>query len=212
MVDPIRVLTCDDHHLVRDGLRENLGDVPDIKLVAETSDGAQAVQRAHSLKPDVVVMDLQLPVISGKEVIRAIKADLPNTNILALSAYENHADVLDAVRNGAIGFVSKDDSREQLLEAIRKAARGESYLSTSASSSLVHQLQHPAQEVLSPYEIEVLQLAARGMTNAQIAAQLFVSEATVRNRLRDAFQKLGTNDRTAAVARAMHRGFLSLGP
>jgi DNA-binding NarL/FixJ family response regulator len=209
---PIRLLICDDHPVVRSGLRGILGSQPDFEVVAEASDGNQAVALARRFRPDVVLMDLRMPGIDGVTATGKIKAEHPEVQILVLTTYETDADILHAVGKGAIGFLLKDASEENLFDAIRQAARGRSPLAPSVATRLVQRMSGTGEERLSKREIEILQLVAQGLNNKAIAGELLISESTVKAHMLHIFGKLGVTDRTAAVTTALRRGIIRLDP
>jgi DNA-binding NarL/FixJ family response regulator len=206
----IRVMVVDDHPVVRDGLRGMLAGQPDLELVGEAADGAEALALAARARPDVVLMDLRMPGLDGVGAITRLAAERPLVRVLVLTTYDTDADVVRAIEAGATGYLLKDAPREELFRAIRAAARGETVLAPTVATRLVSQLRAPAggRTTLSRREIEVLELVARGATNRQVAAELFISEATVKTHLLHAFEKLGVGDRTAAVTVALERGLL----
>ena len=208
----IRLLLADDQPVVRDGLRGMLTSQADIEIIGEAEDGAIAVSLTAELEPDVVLMDLRMPVLDGVSAIQAIKASHPDVQVLVLTTYDTDADILPAVEAGATGYLLKDCSRETLFEAIRAAARGEAVLAPTVAARLMGQIRSPAEEKLSEREIEVLELVAQGSSNREIAKSLHISQATVKSHLINIFNKLGVSDRTAAVTSALQRGFLQLGP
>jgi DNA-binding NarL/FixJ family response regulator len=207
---PIRLLVADDHPVVRDGLRAMLATQPDMKLVGEAATGTEAVAHALALRPDVVLMDLQLPGLDGPAAITALRQQAPEVRVLVLTTYGTDADITRAVDAGATGYLLKDAPREQLFGAIRAAAKGESVLSPSIATRVLGRMRAPAEEALSPRELEILQAVARGLSNKQIGRQLYVSEATVKTHLLRIFSKLGVDDRTAAVTIALERGIIRL--
>ena len=203
----LRVLLADDHPVVRSGLAGLLAVEPDIEVVGEVADGAAAVQAAGELLPDLVLMDLRMPVLDGAAATARIVAEHPGVRVLVLTTYETDADILRAVEAGATGYLLKDTPREQLVAGVRAAARGESALSPSVASRLVQQVRGEADR-LTARELEVLGRVAQGLSNAAIGRELFIAEATVKTHLLRAFGKLGVDDRTAAVTVAMQRGLL----
>jgi DNA-binding NarL/FixJ family response regulator len=207
---PIRLLVADDHPVVRDGLRAMLSTQPDMELVGEAATGTQAVERARALRPDVVLMDLQMPDLDGPAAIAALRQQAPEVQVLVLTTYGTDADITRAVDAGATGYLLKDAPREQLFSAIRAAAKGESVLSPSVATRVLGRMRAPAEEALSPRELEILQAVARGLSNKEIGRQLYVSEATVKTHLLRIFGKLGVDDRTAAVTVALERGIIRL--
>jgi DNA-binding NarL/FixJ family response regulator len=207
---PIRLLIADDHPVVRDGLRAMLSTQPDMELVGEAATGTEAVERARALGPDVVLMDLQMPDLDGPAAIAALREQAPEVRVLVLTTYGTDADITRAVEAGATGYLLKDAPREQLFGAIRAAAKGESVLSPSVATRVLGRMRAPAEEALSPRELEILQAVARGLSNKEIGRRLYVSEATVKTHLLRIFSKLGVDDRTAAVTVALERGIIRL--
>ncbi|TKR24418.1 response regulator transcription factor [Cellulomonas hominis] len=203
----VRVLVADDHPVVRSGLVGMLTVEPDVEVVGEAADGAAAVEAARALRPDLVLMDLRMPVLDGAAATARIVAELPGVRVLVLTTYETDADILRAVEAGATGYLLKDTPRDQLVAGVRGAARGESALSPSVASRLVQQMRGEA-ERLTPRELEVLAGVARGLSNAAIGRELYITEATVKTHLLRSFAKLGVDDRTRAVTVAMQRGLL----
>ncbi|MCQ4040637.1 response regulator [Streptantibioticus rubrisoli] len=205
---PVRLLIADDHPVVRDGLRGMFAGDPGFEVVAEAGDGAEAVVLAERLGPDVVLMDLRMPRLDGVCAIRAMAERGLSARVLVLTTYDTDSDVLPAVKAGATGYLLKDTARDELVRAVRAAARGESVLSPTVASRVLGQVRAPEQEPLSPREIEVLGLVAAGSTNRETAARLFISEATVKTHLLHIYAKLGVKDRAAAVAVAYEKGLL----
>jgi len=204
----VRVLVVDDHPVVRDGLRGMLGTQGDLEVVGEAADGAEALAVAARARPDVVLMDLRMPGMDGVTAIGRLAAEQPSVRVLVLTTYDTDQDVARAIEAGATGYLLKDAPREELFRAVRAAARGETVLAPSVATKLVGRLRAGSGPALSQRELEVLALVARGATNRQAAAELFISEATVKTHLLHAFAKLGVGDRTAAVTVAMERGLL----
>ena len=210
MTPPIRLVVADDHPVVRDGLRAMLATQPDMELVGEAATGSEAVERARALRPDVVLMDLQMPELDGPAAIATLREQAPGARVLVLTTFGTDADITRAVDAGATGYLLKDAPREQLFGAIRAAARGESVLSPSVATRVLGRMRAPAEEALSPRELEILQAVARGLSNKDIGRRLYVSEATVKTHLLRVFSKLGVDDRTAAVTVALERGIIRL--
>jgi DNA-binding NarL/FixJ family response regulator len=209
-LNKIRLVIVDDHPIVRDGLRGVLENQPDFEVVGEAADGEAAVQMASSLSPDIVLMDLRMPVMDGVTALREIRTRNPQCQVLVLTTYDSDADILPAIEAGASGYLLKDSTREELYAAIRAAARGETVLAPAVAARLVGRMRAPAEEKLSSRELEVLQLVAEGGSNSEIASRLHISQATVKSHLIHIFGKLGVSDRTAAVTVALKRGILSL--
>ncbi|SRR6266511_54134 len=199
----IKVLIADDHPVVRDGLRAMLATQPDMEVVGEAATGTQAVERAQLLRPDVVLMDLQMPIATLRE-------REPAVHVLVVTTFGSDADITRAIDAGATGYLLKDAPREQLFTAIRAAARGESVLSPTVATRVLGRMRAPAEEALSSRELEILAAVARGLSNKDIGRQLYVSEATVKTHLLRIFGKLGVDDRTAAVTVALERGIIRL--
>ncbi|MEU7973706.1 response regulator transcription factor [Micromonospora sp. NPDC049089] len=211
MTAPIRLLIVDDHPVVRDGLRGMFTGDPDFEVVGEAADGSEALALVASLQPDVVLMDLRMPGMDGVTAIGRLARTGSTARVLVLTTYDTDADVLPAIEAGATGYLLKDTPREDLVRAVRAAARGESVLAPSVAGRLMGRLRAPAEEPLSQRELEVLTLVARGASNREAATRLFISEATVKTHLLHVYAKLGVNDRAAAVATAYDRGLLTPG-
>jgi DNA-binding NarL/FixJ family response regulator len=209
--DPIRLLIVDDHPVVRDGLRGMFTGTSEVDVVGEAADGAEAVTLAEALRPDVILMDLRMPGVDGVTAIGRLSERGLDTRVLVLTTYDTEADVVPAIEAGATGYLLKDAPRDELFRAVRAAARGESVLSPSVAAKLIGQVRAPAKEPLSQRELEVLGLIARGSTNREAAAHLFISEATVKTHLLHIYGKLGVRDRASAVAAAYERGLLTPG-
>ena len=205
---PLRLIVVDDHPVVRDGLRGMLASDPGFEVVGEAGDGAAALDLVERERPDVVLLDLRMPVLDGVSTIRALAERKATSKVLVLTTYDTDEDVLAAVEAGATGYLLKDVPRDELFRAVRAAARGEAVLSPSVATRLIGRVREPAQDPLSARELEVLGLVAQGCTNREAAARLFVSEATVKTDLLHIFAKLGVSDRAAAVATAYDRGLL----
>ncbi len=209
-MSPIRLLIVDDHPVVRDGLRGMLSSDPDFEVVGEAADGAEALVMAEARDPDVILMDLRMPGLGGAAAIRELRERGLPARVLVLTTYDSDRDVVPALEAGATGYLLKDSPRDELVRAIRAAARGEAVLAPSVATRLVSQLRAPAADTLSERELEVLRLIAQGETNRGAATQLFISEATVKTHLIHIYTKLDVNDRAAAVAVAYERGLLAV--
>jgi DNA-binding NarL/FixJ family response regulator len=206
---PIKVLIVDDHPVVRDGLQGMFAGEPDFVVVGEAENGRQAVSQAEAFHPDVVLMDLRMPEMDGVSAIRLLAERGLDTRVLVLTTYDTEGDVLPAIEAGATGYLLKDTPREELYRAVRAAAAGEAVLSPPVASRLLGQMRDGGREPPSEREMEVLRLVAGGATNREVAARLFVSEATVKSHLLHLYSKLGVNDRAAAVAAAYSQGLLT---
>ena len=208
---PIRVLIADDHPVVRDGLRGVFAGDPGFEVVGEAENGREAVDRIAVFEPDVVLMDLRMPVLDGVGATREIVDRGLSTRVLVVTTYDTESDVLPAIEAGATGYLLKDTPRDELRKAVRAAAAGESVLSPPIARRLLGQVRRPAKDTLSDREMEILATVAKGATNKEIAAQLFISEATVKTHLLHIYEKLGVNDRAGAVGAGYERGLLTPG-
>jgi len=206
----VRVLIADDHPVVRSGIRGMLEPDPGFAVVGEAASGTDAVALALREHPDVVLMDLQMPDLDGASATAQIKAQLPNTHVLVLTTYATDADIVRAIDAGAVGYMLKDAPHEEIARAVRAAARGETTLAPAVAKRLMQRVRSPASAALSAREIAVLQLTARGLSNSEIAKELFVSATTAKAHLVHIYSKLGVNDRTAAVTTALERGIIRL--
>ena len=209
----IRVLICDDQAIVCEGLQAILSTAPDIEVVGVANDGAQAVAMISETQPDVVLMDLKMPVMNGVQATRRIRDQHPKVRVLVLTTYDADEWVFDAIRGGASGYLLKDTPREKLIEAIKDTAEGKTPIDPSVAGKLFAQVVRGTAppdtsiaEGLSEREREVLGLLARGMTNAEIAATLYLSEGTVRNYVSAILEKLDVADRTQAAVLALRHG------
>lgn len=206
----VRLLVVDDHPVVRDGIVGMVASDPGVEVVGEASDGAEAVQLARVLTPDVVLMDLRMRGMDGVAAIRELaRLGLP-CRVVVLTTFDGDSDVLPAIEAGATGYLLKDAPREDLLRAIRAAAVGDAVLAPSVASRLVGRVRTPEASLLSPRELEVLALVADGATNRSAGERLHLSEATVKTHLLSIYAKLGVGDRAAAVAEGFRRGLLTL--
>jgi len=209
----MKVIICDDQDIVRDGLELLLKLEPDIEVVGIATDGAEAIDIVEKEKPDLVLMDLKMPVMNGVDATREIKAKYPGVKILVLTTYGTDEWVFDAIRAGASGYLLKDAPREGVLSAIRGTIEGKTYVDPSVAGKLLSQVtglnKKPATAItskLTEREVEVLTLLARGLSNDDIAKQLFLSEGTVRNHVSSIVSKLGVSDRTQAALIAVQHG------
>ncbi len=204
----VRVVIVDDHPVVRDGLRGIVEGDDELTVVGEAGDGEEAVRVVGRVEPDVVLMDLRMPGTDGVMATARITASHPGVRVLVLTTYDGEADILRAVEAGASGYLLKDAPTQELRRAVRAAAAGQTVLAPAVAARLLRR--RPPQEALTPREIEVLQLVARGATNREVARALHLSEATVKSHLLHAFSKLGVDDRTAAVTTALERRLIEL--
>jgi DNA-binding NarL/FixJ family response regulator len=206
----IRLLITDDHPVVRDGLKSMLAAQPDFDVIGEAANGEEAIRQAEILKPDVILIDLRMPVMDGVTAISRLRMSSPNVHILVLTTYDSDADILRAIEAGATGYILKDAPREELFRAVRFTAQGQSYLSPSVATRLMGHMRSPAGEMLSPREVEILQFVATGLSNKEIAGKLQISETTVKSHLLHIFAKLQVNDRTQAVTLAVQKGIIQI--
>lgn len=209
----IRIVIADDHSVVRQGLRMFLGLDPELEVVGEAADGAEALRLAKQLRPDVVVMDLLMPVMDGIAATAAIRRELPDTEVLALTSVLEDASVVGAVRAGAIGYLLKDTQAEALCQAIKAAAAGQVQLTPRAAARLMQVVSTPeSPEALTERETEVLRLLAQGQSNKQIAQGLHITEKTVKTHVSNILGKLGVQSRTQATLYAVRIGLVSPNP
>ncbi|NUT57653.1 MAG: response regulator transcription factor [Agromyces sp.] len=210
--DPIRIVVADDHPIVRAGIVGLLETAPGIEVVGEAADGAEAVALAASEHPDLVLMDLRMPGVDGASATASIVAAGGGTRVLVLTTYETDDHILAAIEAGASGYLLKAAPQAEILAGIRAVAAGETVLAPSIAAKLVSRVRADAASVapptLSPREREVLVLVAEGRSNPEIAKALYIGEATVKTHLLHVFEKLGVNDRTRAVTRAMQLGLI----
>ena len=208
MSQTIRLLIADDHPVVRDGLRGIFEASGEFEVAGEAANGREAVDRAAALQPDVVLMDLRMPVLDGVSAIKMLAEKGIGARVLVLTTFDTDTDVVPAIEAGATGYLLKDSPPDELLRGVRAAARGEAVLSPSVATRLLGQVRQPAREPLSQRELDILGLIAQGCSNREAAARLFISEATVKTHVLHIYAKLGVNDRAAAVATGFERGLL----
>ena len=209
----MKVIICDDQAIVRDGLVMLLKLEPDIEVVGTAGDGAEAVEMVADKRPDLILMDLKMPIMNGVEATRQIRIKYPEVKVLVLTTYADDEWVFDAIQAGASGYLLKDTPREELIRAVRGTVTGKTYVDPSIAGKVLDQVSsHQTQSAtlitskLTEREIEVLRLVARGLSNADIADQLFLSDGTVRNHVSAILAKLGVSDRTQAAVIAIQHG------
>jgi NarL family two-component system response regulator LiaR len=215
MSDLIRVFVTDDHSIVRKGIKATLELIPDMELVGEAANGREAIERVATTNPDVVLMDLVMPEMDGIEATRQIKSGQPDIAILVLTTFAGEDKVFPAIKAGAAGYQLKDSDPEELVAAIRQVYRGESALHPLVARKVLQELTRPAEgpptpDPLTPREVEVLKLVAKGLENPEIAARLFISEATVRTHVSNIMSKLHLASRTQVALYALREGLASL--
>jgi DNA-binding NarL/FixJ family response regulator len=205
--DTIRILAVDDHQLIRQGIAGLIADEPGMTVVAEAANGREAIDQFRRHRPDVTLMDLQMPELNGIEAMTAIRAEFPEARIIVLTTYTGDVQVQRAIKAGASGYLLKSTLVNEMLAAIRAVHAGRKALSAEVSFDLA---EHAAQEALSPLEVRVLRLIANGHTNKEIAAKLSVTEEAVKSQVRNILSKLGTDDRTHAAVIGLKRGIIEL--
>jgi DNA-binding NarL/FixJ family response regulator len=201
----IRILAVDDHPLFRNGIAALLATQPDMSLVAEATNGREAIQQFRTHRPDITLMDLQMPGMNGLDALVAIRGEFPDARIIMLTTYSGDVQVLRAMKVGARAYLLKNTLDKELLGMIRAVHAGRKALSAEASYGLA---EHAAEEALTPAEVDVLRLIAAGNANKQIAAQLSITEETVKGRVKNILSKLGANDRTHAAMIGVRRGII----
>jgi len=206
-LSPIRVLAVDDHQLIRVGIATLLLPESDMKLVAEASNGREAIVKFRECRPDVTLMDLQMPEMNGFDAIMAIRNEFPEARIVVLTTYAGDVQAVRAMKAGAQGYLLKNLLHKELLQTIRSVHAGHKAMAPDVAAQLA---EHTGDEVLTPKEIEVLRLIAQGTANKEIAARLSISEETVKSRVKNILDKLGANDRTHAVNIGLKRGIIEL--
>ena len=205
----IRLLIVDDHPIVRGGLRDTFADAEDIVVVGEAGDGAEGIERAKVLAADVVLMDLRMPGMDGVAATATLREQAPSARVLILTTFDSESDVLPAIEAGAIGYLLKDALPDELMRAVRAAARGESVLAPSVTQHLMGQVRRPSAGTLTDREKEVLQLVANGSSNREAATALFIGEASIKTHLQHIYDRLGVRDRASAVAEGYRRRLLT---
>lgn len=221
-MERIKILIVDDHRVVREGLSAILKSKENIQVLGEAQDGLEAVEKARALLPDVILMDVSMPKMTGVEATRIIKREFPHIGIIALTMYEEQQYIFDLVRGGATGYLLKDSDSDQIVKAIQAVYRGESLIHPSVASKILAEFSLLAQKKgkksgwvehdLTEREITVLRLVADGKTNKEIANNLDLSEKTVKNHVRNIFHKLQVYDRTQAAILAIRKGLIELDP
>ncbi|WP_106401028.1 response regulator [Actinocorallia populi] len=212
MTEPLRVIVVDDHPVMRAGVVALLASEPTLAIIGEAADGREAVELVERLAPDVALVDLRMPVMDGVAATTSILALPTGTRVLILTTYDTDTDIERAVEAGAIGYLLKDATREQLVAAVHAAARGETVLAPRVAERLVARMRRPTETPLTAREADVLNAVADGLSNAEIGERLFIAEATVKTHLLRVFAKLDVSDRTHAVVVALDRGLLTRPP
>jgi len=203
----IRVLSVDDHPLLREGIAALIRNETDMQLVAEASNGREALELFRKHRPDITLMDLQMPDMSGIDAMSSIRGEFPGARLIVLTTHAGDVQISRALKAGARAYLLKGSLRKELLETIRAVHAGQKRLSPEAAAEIA---EHAADDVLTPREVEVLRLVAGGNANKEIAAQLSLTEETVKSHVRNILAKLGANDRTHAVAIGLKRGIIDL--
>lgn len=215
---PIRILIADDQSLFRESLHAYLSMQSDYLVVGEAGNGQEALQMTNIHKPDVVLMDVRMPVLDGVETTRLLHEIHPECKVIMLTTFDDDEYVFEALRNGAAGYLLKDTSAEKLLEAVRAVACGESFIQPSIQAKVVAEFARMARQIpsktlilaepLSPRELEILRLVANGANNREIAVRLFIAEGTVKNHVSNILEKMGVEDRTQAAIKARENGLI----
>ncbi len=203
----IRVLIADDHPMIRDGIKANLKPQRDITVVAEANDGVEAIALIKKHLPDVVLLDLRMPRMDGLAVIAEVNASKLPIKVIIMTTFETEAEVCRSIKAGARGYLLKDSTQEEILDAIRRVNDGETYLPSRIVQKVAEGMRNPE---ISPREQEVLNWVAAGKSNKEIGVQLFITEGTVKTHVKSLLEKLGATGRTAAVRQAVHRGLVNL--
>jgi DNA-binding NarL/FixJ family response regulator len=212
----VRLLLADDHRMLRESLRRSMEE-HGFDIVGEAADGAEAVRLATELRPDVILMDVTMPVLDGVEATRQVRDRVPATQVVILTMHADREVLVDAIRAGAAGYLVKDCSTEEVVDTVRKAASGETALSPELAASMLGEVRDlvereaaGTESIISKREEEVLQLVADGLSTTEVAAKLYISVETVKNHLASIYQKLDTRDRTQAVLQAVRMGIVRL--
>jgi DNA-binding NarL/FixJ family response regulator len=205
--NPIRILAVDDHAIFRQGIVGLLADQPDILLVAEAGNGREAIQQYRTHRPDITLMDLQMPEMNGLDAVIAIRGEFPEARMIVLTTYTGDVQVLRALKAGARAYLLKNLLHKELLDTIRAVHAGKRALSPEASFELA---EHATDDALTPAEVEILRLIAAGNANKQIADRLTITEETVKGRIKSILSKLNANDRTHAATIGLKRGIIEL--
>ena len=207
VASPMRILVVDDHPVFREGVAALVSGESDMSIVAQASNGREAIQQFRAHQPDVTLMDLQMPEMNGLDALSAIRGEFPEARIIVLTTYAGDMQVLRAIKAGARAYLLKDTLHKELVDTIRAVHAGKKYISTEASFELA---EHASDDVLTPAEVRVLRLIAEGNANKEIAAQLSISEDTVKSQVRNILSKLGAKDRTHAAMIGLKRGIIEL--
>ena len=215
MTDKIRILICDDHAIVRKGLRTLISSEPNMEVIGEAGDGVEVVLKARSLQPDVILLDMVMPRQDGLTAITQIKQERPDAQILVLTSFAEDDKIFPAIKAGALGYLLKDTTPEQLLQAIHDVYNGESSLDSTVALKVIRELNRPSglpptEDPLTEREVEVLKLVAKGLTNHDIANALIIGERTVGNHISSILSKLHLANRTQAALYALREGLASL--
>jgi DNA-binding NarL/FixJ family response regulator len=205
--DAIRILTVDDHPLLRDGIADLIADESDMLVAGEAANGREAIEQFRRLHPDVTLMDLQMPEMNGLDALTAIRAEFPDARIIVLTTYTGDVQIMRALKAGAFAYLLKSLLRKELLTTIRAVHAGKKALSPEVSYELA---EHAVDDALSPAEVRVLRLIAEGKSNREIAAHVLATEDSIKNHVKNILSKLGANDRTHAVVIALKRGIIEL--